>query len=1067
MFDILITKDSQDYDTIHYIVHYFKKNSSGYSLVQSIFEKPYLVMDHHQIIPSKMKLAGFIQMKSENIALVLNEDRTPLAKLSSPKKQDYILRLQNNKSFFQYQVTGNSVICWQHYCIYQEQNELIWMVSSDNSPIFNYLNVEKLAKLRDIQLDMISSIGSREIYTDLCEIDRYLEFLKSFGLERFVCFKLVGNDFVPHNIYHDINPSNLNEFMNLLPIDLIIGISSQQSLKSIIHLDLVLIDDLENKIQFDKLHESFNLLHPILLDNELEGFVALKFADSTNIHPSINEEILCVSYLLFLMKNKIEMVKKMRTDDVLYKTTLDMTADAIALHSNGILKYVNNAALNMFKASHPDELVGRPIIDFVHEESLPIVRERIRKMAQGHDIKQWQVEKMIANDKSILNVRTAAKPLIIGDEQYFMVVVRDISDQISLEKKAYLSEQKYQTLIEASPDPIIILRERKIVFANLKTLEFFNFQEMHQLLNSDFIDYIADHGEDAAIRWMNKPAEEKYGKFITIPVVIDNITYDMEVSTSPIIFENENADLVILRDRTELNRAAKQIRENETKYRSIFENSSDAIFITDKTYITTNVNKSFLNLFDIDENDINNQSIFNLFKNKTDIQIIKEEISEFGHTDNIEIEFLTPDQRTVIGQLTMNTRKDTNNQIIETQGLIRDITYKKLNDQSILTSQKLESLGILAGGIAHDFNNLLSGLVGASSLLSKKLFTDDEVLSLVNIINKTSNRATELVNQLLAYAGEAKIKKETTNLSKVIREMQQLIKLSIKPNIELHYTLKDIFSKVEIDRVQIGQIILNLVQNAVDALEEVKDLRKGSIQIQTKVEMIEDQYINNVIDSYPIKPGMYSCITIRDNGSGIERKDYSRIFDPFYTTKFTGRGLGLAAVMGLVKAHKGAIEINSEVGIFTQFTVYFPIKIMSESDETEDTVEIQSKLVPITEKKTILVVDDEEIVLETVQRLLKALGYEVKVAENGFTGIELVKHEDIDLVLLDLTMPYLNGYQTYVKIKEIRAELPVIISSGYSEKDSREQFKDLKIDGFLHKPYTVDDLKRILTKYVK
>jgi PAS domain S-box-containing protein len=376
---------------------------------------------------------------------------------------------------------------------------------------------------------------------------------------------------------------------------------------------------------------------------------------------------------------------------------------------------------------------------------------------------------------------------------------------------------------------------------------------------------------------------------------------------------------------------------------------------------------------------------------------------------------------------------------------------RRLQEQ-LLQGQKLESIGLLAGGIAHDFNNLLTGILGGASVVLDTLPKNHPSEEVLNNVIHASERAADLTRQLLAYAGKGQFIVEPVHLSDLVRHITDLIRSSIPRSVHLLLELDPDIPAVQADAGQLQQLIMNLVINAAEA---VGDKGSGAVIARTGAQSVDETYIREfemdaAAGASGLSVGRYVYLEVIDTGTGMDEATKARIFDPFFTTKFTGRGLGLAATLGIVRSHKGALSVSSLPGAGSTFRVLFPA-VTAEIVVPEEPAEAREKV-----SGTVLVVDDEDVVRRTVKVALEGRGFEVVVAENGREAIELLRKngDQISLVLLDLTMPVMSGEETLQRLREIRADVPVIISSGYSEAEARRRMGNMGALTFIQKPYT-------------
>lgn len=398
--------------------------------------------------------------------------------------------------------------------------------------------------------------------------------------------------------------------------------------------------------------------------------------------------------------------------------------------------------------------------------------------------------------------------------------------------------------------------------------------------------------------------------------------------------------------------------------------------------------------------------------------------------------------------LTISPIRDEHGRITGASHVARDITEKKKLEEQLRHTQKLESLGVLAGGVAHDFNNLLTGILGNASLAVESLSAHHAARGFLRDVMDASERAAHLTRQLLAYAGKGRFVVEPVDLSSLVRDIASLIRTSIPNNVQLRLELDRDLPCILADPGQVQQIVMNLVINGAEA---IRNGDQGTVLVTTGMQTVDEHYLlNSLVDANDLTVGQYVSLDVHDNGCGMDESTIGRIFDPFFSTKFTGRGLGLAAVQGIVRGHKGALNVYSTPGKGTTFKVLFP--------PTED-MAVPKKTAFSAAAAThelVLVIDDDEIVRRTAKSMLERLGYTVVLAENGQEGVDLfqVLSEKIAAVLLDMTMPVLNGEEAFGRLKRIKPDVRVILSSGYNEVEAVRSFTGKGLAGFIQKPYS-------------
>lgn len=384
----------------------------------------------------------------------------------------------------------------------------------------------------------------------------------------------------------------------------------------------------------------------------------------------------------------------------------------------------------------------------------------------------------------------------------------------------------------------------------------------------------------------------------------------------------------------------------------------------------------------------------------------------------------------------------------EVQVILRDVTDEKLQKERWHQAQKLESLGVLAGGIAHDFNNLLTGMLAQSSLAKFKLGRGLPALEHIDKTVTAAERAADLTRQLLAYAGKGKFQINALDLNQVLRETAGLIEAALPNRATLQLQLTDPLPLIEADHGQLQQIVMNLVINAAEALHE----NGGYVRLATKVEPVTTAHHANPYLDTPLPPGDYVALQVADNGCGMEQETLKRIFDPFFSTKVQGHGLGLAATLGIIRTHHGSIQVETQLGGGTTFTVLFPAVALPPVASCNDA---QPVMLAYTPKQQILVIDDEPTVREAVTDILQIDGWQICAASSGAEGIESFRqhHNEIGLILLDMKMPGLSGAETFQGLRAIDPSLKVILSSGYHETEMHHFLGEAGIIAFLQKPY--------------
>lgn len=377
----------------------------------------------------------------------------------------------------------------------------------------------------------------------------------------------------------------------------------------------------------------------------------------------------------------------------------------------------------------------------------------------------------------------------------------------------------------------------------------------------------------------------------------------------------------------------------------------------------------------------------------------------------------------------------------------RDITLQKKVEKKLHHADRVNSLGVLAGGIAHDFNNILTAILGNASLAVKKVHVDEPVYKHIDNIVQASHSAADLCRQMLAYSGKGKFVVEPINFSSLVRNMMKLIEVSIPKRVALHYEMPGSLSLIDADAAQLQQVVLNLLTNAAEAM----DGKEGRITLATGEMYADADYLLGAYGDAEKHEGDYVFLEVSDTGCGMSKEVQRQMFDPFFTTKFTGRGLGMSAMLGIVNGHQGALRVYSEEGKGTTFKLIFPVSSATEEKKIKP---LEARLNNVS--GLVLVIDDEEFICETACAMLEDMGYSVVTANGGKQGIEVFKEHqnNIQFILLDMTMPEMDGKECFRLLRAIKPSVQVILSSGYNEQEATSQFVGRGLAGFIQKPYS-------------
>jgi PAS domain S-box-containing protein len=505
--------------------------------------------------------------------------------------------------------------------------------------------------------------------------------------------------------------------------------------------------------------------------------------------------------------------------------------------------------------------------------------------------------------------------------------------------------------------------------------------------------------------------------------------------------------------------ADEALLESELKYRTIVESIEEGYFEIDFDRNLTFFNDPLCNMLGYarDEMTGKNTREFTSAATIEKMDQIYEQVQKTGEPIQVtDYDAVGKDGASIALELTAALLRNSDGDPIGFRGVLRDVSERKdaeaekrkLEGQ-VQQAQKMESIGTLAGGIAHDFNNILMGIQGNASLMLLKTKSDHASYEKLKNIETYVESGTELTKQLLGFARRGKYYAVATDLNDVIDKSATMFGRT-KKEIKIISDLQSDIWTVEVDRGQIEQALLNLYVNAWQAMPQ-----GGDLYLKTENIVLDADFIDS--KPYKVEPGDYIKITITDTGSGIDAETQERIFEPFFTTKEMGRGtgLGLASVYGIIKSHGGYINVYSEAEMGTTFSIYLPASGKEVRLERKEPVATVSK-----GSGTILLIDDEEMIIKVAEELLQELGYKVLVARNGQGAIKLYEQgpDKIDLVIMDLIMPGMGGGETFDRLKEIDPDAKVLLSSGYSINGQASEILERGCDGFIQKPFNINQL---------
>ncbi len=513
-----------------------------------------------------------------------------------------------------------------------------------------------------------------------------------------------------------------------------------------------------------------------------------------------------------------------------------------------------------------------------------------------------------------------------------------------------------------------------------------------------------------------------------------------------------------LTDITQLKRQELELSKSASAMRTMMENQPYLAWLKDREGRFLAVNSAFAHAC--------GRNAPEEVVGKTDFDVWPQELAQGYVNDDLEV--MNSRTKKIVEEPILNGQEtfwfetfkspivNDQDEVIGTAGSSRDISERKRAEEErrelelqVMQAQKLESLGILAGGIAHDFNNLLTTILGNADLALDELSPVAPAREHVHDIVRASRRAAELCRQMLAYSGKGHFVVQVLSVNEIVEEMTHLLSVSISKKAIIKYNLYANLPMVKADATQLRQVVMNLITNASEAIGD----RSGVIALTSGVMDCDDQYLQGAAGSGDnLASGQYVYLEVSDTGHGMDHDTLSRIFDPFFSTKFTGRGLGLAAVLGIMRGHKGCIDVDSELGKGTTFKMLLPVCEQPEETESHPGQQPGSW----SGRGLVLLADDEETIRSMGRHILEKGGFAVLTAADGREAVEVFKQHlgKISLVVLDMTMPHLGGEACFKELRRLDPGVKVIITSGYNEQDIIGRFIGKGLAGFVQKPYS-------------
>lgn len=767
--------------------------------------------------------------------------------------------------------------------------------------------------------------------------------------------------------------------------------------------------------------------------------------------------------------NSKQLEEQQQQSNQLWNEALDnLKLLAMFIDENANITYVNPYFVQLIGLSK-DEVIGKNFMSVFHSDSKDL-QDIFNTSFKNNSVPQNCSNSARTKDGRLLQLHWNNTTIqnSLGKPIGVFSIGEDVTEKQNASQALEESEERYRRITEGIP--LALYRstaEGRIIYGNPTLAKLLHKSGMDELRTVNLQDYEYGPAYDRA-QFIQRL--EEIGEII-------GLEYQWKQPQNEHRWVRENARVIrdadgkvlwyegTLEDITETRKAQQQLVQSEELYRKLSEMAPIGILLTCNAIIQ-HANPFVAHMLGYDHpEELNGRQIFEFVHPSDRAELYQKYVIDPVELAQISMEerrFIKKDGSHIVGQAHISRLLINNHRgsII----VIRDISAQRHSEQEkkrwqqrIMKMQKLESLGLLAGGLAHDFNNQLTVIIGHASLLDKQMAADDSLHSLLKPIEQAAEHATKLCQQMLSFAGRGKIEVNQVNLTQLIHGTEALLKIASGKKADLVFELDSRLPSIQAEEAQLRQVLINLVANAADSVMEGQ---RGQIIIRTGVVQINESY-SKMEMTLELPEGDYLYLDVIDNGCGMDADTRRRIFEPFFTTKTTGRGLGLPAVLGVVRSHNGAIEVNSKLRHGTSFRIFLPLVNNAQTVTT-----LATSNPKVLTNATILVVDDELSLRSLASQVLRNHGFNVIEAEDGMTACELVQNgtSPVHLVLIDLTMPGMNGVETLKQIWATQPHIPAIAMSSYGHVEIEDRCKGLPLKAILPKPFTPHALEQIVSQ---
>jgi PAS domain S-box-containing protein len=681
-------------------------------------------------------------------------------------------------------------------------------------------------------------------------------------------------------------------------------------------------------------------------------------------------------------------------------------------------------------------------------------------------VQHYDEDAFADTDLELLQILANQAGAALVNAQLFAQVQQQLAEMKKTQKALQESERRYRTLVEALPGGLVVVDGTgRISFANGRFCEMTGYSQ-EELLGSIPSETLVRPEDKGFLQQQTMRRSKGEVDFYELPLIHkDGRLIWTAIQATP-LYDNQGEVIGNISVHININDKKKTeaaLAETEGFLKTILASVDEGIVVTDKKLTIRYWNQYMTQLTGIPWEQVINKPVLEIcdiiYQNQPDEINVSLQAGIVTQIPQIQYDF--PGGQKGWLTVTHSPRMDQDGSMTGLVISFKDITRRVEAETAMLQAQKTESLGVLAGGVAHDFNNLLVPMLGQAQLAKAKLEDDHPAKQHVEKAVMAAERASEVTSQLLTYAGKHPFVPQVVDLNELILDNLHLFQVAVPENIAFYHELAEDLPAIEADHGQLQQVLMNLILNGVEAIGDAA----GSVAVRTK--LVRDTAVSGpewFRGGSSLLMGQYIMLEVTDSGSGMDAETMSRIFDPFFTTKYTGRGLGLAAVQGIIRNHKGGIFVRSKPGQGTTFAILLPPakeQALANKPKSEKTGQ------PLT-GKTVLVIDDEIAVCEAVKDILSLISVRVLTADSGLTGIHLYREHqnEIDLILLDMSMPGMTGGETLAALKSINANAKVIVSSGYSQKHVEAQLEPSYVTAYMQKPYDLTRLTETVQKYL-